>query len=78
MRGMVAVLYPWYTAPLPLDLRSLGGARQDDLPHEVFEQCLAEVLVRPRPRELHLAAALLGSITRSVVCCACACACVCM
>ena len=64
MRGWVAVLYLWFctwfhTTPLPLDLRSLGGARQDDLPHEVFEQRLAEVLVRPRPRELHLAAALL-------------------
>ena len=82
MRGWVAVLYLWFctwfhTAPLPLDLRSLGGARQDDLPHEVFEQRLAEVFVRPRPRELHLAAALLREYV-----CVCVCvrvrACVCV
>eukprot|EP00964_Phaeocystis_antarctica_P076498 scaffold47304_cov75-Phaeocystis_antarctica.AAC.2 len=50
---------PVYTTPLPLHLLSLCGARQDDVPHELLEQRLAEALVRPRPRELHLAAALL-------------------
>ena len=60
-----------YTTPLPLHLRSLGGARQHDVPHKLLERRLAEALVRPQPRELHLAAALLVSIS-----CVCVCACV--